>query len=178
MKKGGSKKQGLHITINLTNRWLYTLITIGIIAILGVGVYAYSGNVGHTSDQIDVTWAQIQGIPADIADGDQIGTISTNPLYVDGAITAPEGTLRDNGGGWIRTYGNTGWYSQTYGGGWYMTDTTWLRAYGDKSIYTPANLQVDGTIDGGLIRGTLDTYQRQTSCANAISCSISREACS
>lgn len=29
-------------------------------------------------------------------------------LQVGGAITAPEGTLRDDGGGWVRTYGNTG----------------------------------------------------------------------
>lgn len=66
----------------------------------------------------------------------------TGNARVDGAIVAPEGTLRDDGGGWVRTYGNTGWYSQTYGGGWYMTDTTWLRAYGDKSVYT----------GGGIIR--------------------------
>ncbi|MGL5049533.1 MAG: hypothetical protein ACRC6E_02715, partial [Fusobacteriaceae bacterium] len=33
---------------------------------------------------------------------------------------------------WIRTSGSTGWYSQTYGGGWYMVDTTWIRTYGSK----------------------------------------------
>ncbi len=36
----------------------------------------------------------------------------------------------------FRSYGNTGWYNQTYGGGWYMSDTTWIRANGDKSVYT------------------------------------------
>ncbi|MDP4026617.1 tail fiber domain-containing protein [Methylobacterium sp. NEAU 140] len=40
-------------------------------------------------------------------------------------------------GSWLRSLGNTGWYNETYGGGWYMADTTWLRAYGDKNIYTP-----------------------------------------
>lgn len=38
--------------------------------------------------------------------------------------------------GWLRTVGQTGWYSETYGGGWYMTDSTWLRAYNNKQIYT------------------------------------------
>lgn len=37
---------------------------------------------------------------------------------------------------WVRTTGQTGWYSQTYGGGVYMIDTTWLRSYNNKSFYT------------------------------------------
>jgi prepilin-type N-terminal cleavage/methylation domain-containing protein len=42
---------------------------------------------------------------------------------------------------WFRSYGNTGWYNQTYGGGWYMQDPTWIRAYGDKNIYTGGQVQ-------------------------------------
>ena len=57
------------ITIQFSNRTLYTLIAVGILILLGIGVYAYSGNVGHTSDQIDVTWSQITGMPAGFADG-------------------------------------------------------------------------------------------------------------
>lgn len=38
--------------------------------------------------------------------------------------------------GWVRTVGTTGWYSESYGGGWYMTDSTWLRAFNNKQIYT------------------------------------------
>lgn len=37
---------------------------------------------------------------------------------------------------WLRTVGQTGWYSESYGGGWYMTDNTWIRAYNNKQIYT------------------------------------------
>ena len=36
---------------------------------------------------------------------------------------------------WVRTKGNTGWYNETHQGGWYMTDTTWIRAYNDKPVY-------------------------------------------
>lgn len=38
--------------------------------------------------------------------------------------------------GWLRTTGSTGWYSESYGGGWNMTDSTWMRSYNDKPIYT------------------------------------------
>lgn len=37
---------------------------------------------------------------------------------------------------WVRTVGTTGWYSESYGGGWHMTDSTWIRAYNGKQIYT------------------------------------------
>lgn len=46
---------------------------------------------------------------------------------------------------WFRSTGNTGWCSQTYGGGWYMTDSTWIRTYGDKSVYqNTGQIRTDG----------------------------------
>lgn len=36
---------------------------------------------------------------------------------------------------WFRSQGATGWYSQTYSGGIYMTDTSWIRTYGGKGFY-------------------------------------------
>lgn len=36
---------------------------------------------------------------------------------------------------WVRTTGATGWYNETYAGGWYMTDTTYVRTYNSKAIY-------------------------------------------
>ena len=55
--------------------------------------------------------------------------------------------------GWVRTYGPTGWFSETYGGGWFMQDFTWLRAYSDKSIFTGGDIQANGTITGGTFVG-------------------------
>jgi hypothetical protein len=102
----------------------------------------------------------------DVAFNGNVGIGTTSPaqklhvagnVRVDGAIVAPEGTLRDDGGGWVRTYGNTGWYSQTYGGGWYMTDTTWIRSYGNKNIYQNTGiLRTDGTLQVGSSGGTLN----------------------
>ena len=34
--------------------------------------------------------------------------------------------------GWLRSTGNTGWYNETYGGGLYMEDATWIRVYNGK----------------------------------------------
>ena len=33
---------------------------------------------------------------------------------------------------WIRTTGSTGWYNESYGGGWYMTDAKWIRSFNSK----------------------------------------------
>ena len=55
---------------------------------------------------------------------------------------------------WIRTVGDCGWYSQTYGGGLYMTDSTWIRTYNGKKIHIP-NAEGDSfyTIGGVLADG-------------------------
>lgn len=46
---------------------------------------------------------------------------------------------------WFRSTGSTGWCSQTYGGGWYMTDSTWIRTYGSKSVYqNTGQIRTDG----------------------------------
>lgn len=38
---------------------------------------------------------------------------------------------------WVRTNGATGWYSQTYGGGVFMSDNTYVRIYGGKRFFVP-----------------------------------------
>jgi hypothetical protein len=35
---------------------------------------------------------------------------------------------------WFRSIGNTGWYSNSHGGGIYMTDSTWVRVYNGKQF--------------------------------------------
>ena len=51
---------------------------------------------------------------------------------------------------WFRSRGNTGWYSESYGGGWYIEDTTWIRAYGNKNVYTAGTIRADGGFEGTL----------------------------
>lgn len=67
-----------------------------------------------------------------------IGTVSSHyKLNVGGDIIASS---------WIRTDGATGWYSQSYGGGIYMTDSTYVRVYNNKSFYVSGNILATGGI--------------------------------
>lgn len=67
---------------------------------------------------------------------------------------------------WFRSIGSTGWYSESYGGGWYMTDSTWIRTYGSKSVYQDTGqIRTDGYLvtNGGITVGATspnnDTYK-------------------
>lgn len=53
---------------------------------------------------------------------------------------------------WVRTTGSYGIYFAGGGGGWYMTDGTWIRAYNNKNIYTP------GEVRGGRVTAEADIY--------------------
>ena len=52
---------------------------------------------------------------------------------------------------WFRSTGSTGWYSQTYGGGIYMVDSTWIRTYGGKSFYCGNQIYSSNSIRMGNI---------------------------
>lgn len=58
-------------------------------------------------------------------------------------------TVQDN---WLYTTGNNGWYNSTHAGGWFMQDSTWVRSYNDKNIYTANTLRC-GTTETRYIKG-------------------------
>ncbi|WP_288635663.1 tail fiber domain-containing protein [Pseudoalteromonas sp. UBA6610] len=79
-----------------------------------------------------------------ISNGDR-GTIAAfrrnGDVVINGATHVQGGLKQDghiilNGSDtWLRTKGDQGIYFSSYGGGWRMTDTTWIRAYGNKMLY-------------------------------------------
>jgi hypothetical protein len=62
---------------------------------------------------------------------------------VAGGVTAEFRTdgLHLASGDWFRSYGTTGWYNGTYGGGMYMIDSSWVRVYNGKNFYVPGSIQ-------------------------------------
>ncbi|MCW1892434.1 MAG: tail fiber domain-containing protein [Candidatus Uhrbacteria bacterium] len=72
-----------------------------------------------------------------------VGIGTTAPAYkvdVNGDVIA----------NWVRTRGATGWYNETYAGGWYMSDPSWIRSYNAKNVWTSTGLLGS---DGGLTIG-------------------------
>lgn len=87
------------------------------------------------------------------------GIYSTGTNWLYGTILTNGSAIGSTGqqigdvyaAGWLRTYGQRGWYSQSYGGGWYMTDSTWLRSYSSKFVYTNG-----GKFESRYINGSKD----------------------
>lgn len=61
-----------------------------------------------------------------------------------GAMTASTFYTND----WYRVNGNGGIHWQNYGGGWYMSDSDWIRAWNNKNIYTAGKMRADGGFEG------------------------------
>ena len=84
------------------------------------------------------------------------GGNDNNNAFIDVGATGVTDNNSISCSGWFRSTGVTGWYNQTYGGGIYMADTTWIRTYGSKNLYVDAKIRVDGGgniqelgVDGG-----------------------------
>lgn len=55
---------------------------------------------------------------------------------------------------WVRTQGNAGWYSETYGGGIWMVDSTWIRTFGGKNFYCDSTMGAAYLYSDGAFRAT------------------------
>ncbi|MCZ4108564.1 tail fiber domain-containing protein [Brevundimonas diminuta] len=66
------------------------------------------------------------------------------PMVIDLSNNSVEfnGDVNVKGDTWLRVHGNTGIYFQNWGGGWHMTDTTWIRAWSHKNIVTNGTVQM------------------------------------
>ena len=63
------------------------------------------------------------------------GNAIGNAGYIQSGATG----LTDSGSvsatNWFRSTGGSGWYNASYGGGIYMSDSTWIRGYNGKNLY-------------------------------------------
>ena len=83
--------------------------------------------------------------------------------YIQNGSGAQSATFNITGNGtasrfyasdWFRATGKTGLYFETYGGGVYMKDTTWVRTYNDKSFYSAATIKAGGKLESPVVEGT------------------------
>lgn len=92
------------------------------------------------------------------------GTVSATNVTATANVTATgtvaAGTTRTTGetytGGWFRTTGDSGWFSEKWGGGLYMTDSTWVRVYNGKSFYSSGEIRGNRLTSEG--RATVGEY--------------------
>ena len=113
------------------------------------------------SHQGNQYWAIRQDGSANFNGNVAIGLTSASyKLHVNGNIYTPNyvraNTMyTDN---WFRSEGNTGWYSQTYGGGWYMQDASYIRTYGSKAVHASNNTYYAFDSAGGYHSGWNNSY--------------------
>ena len=127
------------------NTW--ATIILGATADTGTNTYAWS---------IHRTSGNNFSISRNSADGANGLLIDTSGRVGIGT-TSPSERLSVNG--WVGTIGNTGWYSITYAGGIYMTDSTWVRVYNNKKFYV-SNSSSDAIHSAGgvYVAGMIHSY--------------------
>ena len=126
----------------------------------------HSGNIGsqsvaYASKAGSVAWANVTGKPtipnptdyywANIKVSASSSTTTSPTVHT---LTATRVCAGHNPGidnsiscsNWFRSSGNTGWYNTTYLGGWYMSDTSWIRAHNDVGIYTGGQIYSSSSI--------------------------------
>jgi len=96
-------KKGLNLNINFSNRWIYFLVTLGIFAIIAVGVHAYNSNpanpavMGHSMNEISPPSGCSSSTPYLKSDGTtwSCGSVSIqSSSWTDPATSV---NLQDNG---------------------------------------------------------------------------------
>lgn len=84
---------------------------------------------GNSASASAVAWSGVSGKPTTLE-----GYGITNGYAMNGVNT-----------GWFRSSGTQGWYNETYNGGIYMTDATYVRTYNGKSFLCNSVMRVEGT---------------------------------
>ncbi|MCY0853030.1 shufflon system plasmid conjugative transfer pilus tip adhesin PilV [Cupriavidus sp. D39] len=89
-----------------------------------------------------------------------VGTVNATTVAATGQVSGANLAISNDArigqetytGGWFRTQGDSGWYSQKWGGGLYMSDTQWIRAYNNAGIYSPSEVQSSYINSNGRVR--------------------------
>ena len=120
------------------------------------GMQVIDGNGGWHRSYGDTGWYNnTYGGGWNMSDNIWIRSFGSKSVYVDKTVRADDGfqvdgmQVIDGNGGWHRTYGDSGWYNETYKGGIYMTDNIWIRVYNNKAFYSSNTIRTDGELHVG-----------------------------
>lgn len=132
-------------------------------------VYPGSDNMFNIGDPA-LRWANMHSV-----------NVSTSALNVSGASSFTGRITADGGissgysntsykvsvasficNSWVRTTGATGWYSESYAGGIYMTDSTYVRVYNGKAFLVPSTLDSSTSNTDASIRTSGGIYVAKT----------------
>ena len=104
------------------------------------------------------TWEQIDQIPETASRWPSYTEVTDKPDFAPASHTHPY--MADGGrygslylNNWFRSTGATGWQNETYGGGMYMEDATWVRTFGGKKLYV-SNTEADALNTAGGVYAT------------------------
>ncbi|MBX2910350.1 MAG: hypothetical protein KF706_12030 [Chitinophagales bacterium] len=134
----GDGTQSLHFNSNLGSGHYNPLVSAGDHGMI------FSNGTQNSGNLVIGPWSNTAAGIKVMADG-RVGIGVTSPsykLHVGGDIYAD--------GGWFRVSGDQGLYWESHGIGWHAQDGTWLRTYGNASIW--ANTGTIGT-DGAFSAG-------------------------
>ncbi len=118
----------------------------------------HSGNDGSGS-----------GLDADLWDGNQFSSYLNQAVLTTSNPTFNQIYAND----WFRVNGSDGIYWQDHGGGWQMTDSTYLRVYNSKMVYLTNGTLVSGPIRradhvGGWLEGSYNNVAANSQYSNPI----------
>ena len=82
------------------------------------------------------------GLDADLWDGNQFSSYLNQAVKTNSNPTFSKVYVND----WFRCNGNVGIYWESHGGGWQMTDSTWVRAYNGKAVYVANQIAATGNV--------------------------------
>lgn len=150
---GGAATQATSVLVDTSRRWQFSQASnlngmfIGVHPTYGGSVSLWTGSFAPGSLYVLLRQSSSTFLNADAGDLHlRIDNVSfatadrTNgrfnvyrSIYAEG--TSPNGQIYTAAEGWFRVRGSSGIYWQSWDGGWYMTDATYVRSYQNKAIY-------------------------------------------
>jgi hypothetical protein len=144
LRVGGWSRSGSYVVLDSGNYNSYspTLGGTGASGTWGINVTGSSASCTGNAASVTINYNNDSNSTYQMLWGSGNGVYGTSQIYCNPATDyLYSGAFYC--GNWFRSTGNSGWYSETYGGGVFMQDTTWVRTYNSKSFLS------DGTIYAG-----------------------------